>query len=329
MAETNEKASALIATSDGGSNAEYPNFVSGMIMEKAENHDHKFRFRLKDENINHLSSWDQEGGRVLVWHYIVNGILISRHLSPSLDAWSPYYFMEDKGRGSCVIGRVYQTDFDPSKENDHFNVGSEDPTEDALMHICVTRKKLEVTTGFDETNQSEKIWASTKKETARWQGEAPFLIHAEAGADQVRLSYDLRWTIQNGIPYVPIWFVYNNGIDQPPKVFLDESPVVDFPQLRQYYDLNREEINAWYEDYEPSGQKKNWERLREIPKESLAEHTKAGNIKLPPLEALKAAGILVCLRYYIGVSIPGMREGDVGHGKPGGPPPPPSGGDGF
>ncbi|MEL6592408.1 MAG: hypothetical protein AAFQ68_20085 [Bacteroidota bacterium] len=346
MAETNEKASALIETADGGSNIDIPNYVSGLIIEKAKNHDQQFRFCLKNEAINHLSSWDQEGGRVLVWHYIVNGILVSRHLSPSLDAWSPYFFIEDKGRGSCVIGRIYRTDFNPSIAEDHFNIGNENPAADANMHICVSRKKRQVLKSqgiggesipdFDEDAFTDGIWYKTDSNTDLWKGEAPFLVHAEAGDNQVRLSYDPRFAVQDGIPYVPIWFVYNQGKDRAPAVFIDDSPIVEFPELRKFYNNNREKINQWYEhtwEFEENGKtkyEKNWLRLSKTSKADLPKLEKDKQAILPHhFAALKAAGIHVCLRYYIGVSIPGMREGDVGHGKPGGPPPPPSGGDGF
>ncbi|MEL7340968.1 MAG: hypothetical protein AAGM67_10810, partial [Bacteroidota bacterium] len=170
--------------------------------------------------MDHRSEWDKKDGRILVWHYIVNGILIERSLSDSTTEPSPYFFMEKQGKLCCVIGRVFKTSFDKDDPSTYFEVGTEEVKEmsddpEPLLHICVAmpgedviRRKADNSAyepNFDDALANNTRGLEPRAEaingsyTPHWEQLSSFLIHAGPESGQVRLSYDRRWATRKGM----------------------------------------------------------------------------------------------------------------------------------
>lgn len=284
-----------------------PNKLCKLIVEKASNNLQRFRFSIKQGGTDHSSDFDRGGKRILIWHHIVNGVLVDRHLSEDIYEWSPYYFLEEKAKMSCVIGRVFRVDFDPSIAGDHFNVGTESQIENDDLHICVSLKdnvviiieEDPIDPGILNKNPNfadsiEKIWAF-----GPWEKDANFKINGEAGAKELRFSYDYPDSVGTGIPCNPIWYFYTQGHDKMPIVRLENAPIVKWEELREFYNDNNKSLSQ----------------------EGISA-------------TLREAGFYVMLRFHLTASVgkvPNIpsnsdelerdsRESDVGQSNPGGPP---------
>lgn len=275
------------------------NLIAHLGEFRAPNHRKKYRFQLKNGSFDHLDDWEKNPNRICVWHYIVDEILVARHYTYDLEDLSPYFYVEDQSKRTCIIARIYDTTLDP--KDGYISVGQMNPNEDARDHLCVIRegnsfhhmdrlpKKLTPSATVDTTPRTYK-----------------YSISGEDEANEVRFKFKIEGEnrFNPNELWMPIWYFYKDH--QLFKVSLEETPVIEWPEVRAAYDAVLESAQNDMCDIQNN--------------EDFAQKLEEGLNKM--FKNLQKDGTFVFMRFY---KKDLNNEGDIGKPSPPPPPPPPDG----
>ena len=200
----------------------------------------RFKHKFKMESAD-LSAWEREKNKICVWHYIVRGVLVSRHIS-KVDDISPEFYFNKSDKMCCIIARVYDANYPEDQNFD--KVGAEDPDDRAKKHIFVVKPKRDPESETDVSgelindrvaNNGKKmrieygIYGTGKTNEVRFTYKVISNGEKNAIGEPKRFSNDIRWA--------PVWYFFEgtSPVELINNERLEESPVLNWSKASEIF----------------------------------------------------------------------------------------------
>ena len=205
------------------------NLKAHINTERASNHKNRYKFSLS----GHLDAWEVSGNKICVYHHVVDGVLVRRELLNNISDHSPYFFMDETSKQSCIIARIYDATLQTSSPGWH-QLGAENMHgTNRREHIFILKPGM----AFDEFDEDAQMLDTTIVDA----DDPDFIINMTGGGNtknEVQFSYKYKGTQET--EWVPIWYFYKNG--EFAGASLEESPEMVWPDMKKAYDAMIEDI---------------------------------------------------------------------------------------